>query len=859
MPQVIHIDQFLKHNNSYTKDDAYTHSSMGGYVKGKYLIPDDVYNDFLKAYCHSLALPLSTLCIVEKHKDICPIVIDLDFRYNNLERLYNNDLIIDFIEKLAEIIHHYIKIEDEHLKVYVLEKPEPRRVKNDHKDGVHIMIPSIVTKPAYQHKIRQEFLELYSDFFDDVSITAAEDVYDEAVIARNGWLLYGSRKPDEWSSWTLTYIATVDHNCRVLSYEKQENTMKNPKRDEYVRFFSIRKPMTESTYLMDIKPQKHHAPKAIEAQSMVSDASYSQLTSISQAHTTASTATPPSDIKFACDLVDILKPQRANNYDSWIRVGWCLHNIDPDNTILLNKWIEFSRKSYKFTPGECQNIWADMDIRDDNNGLKIGSLIMWARQDNKQAAEAIEKQYRSTTAILHENATVEDIVKSYPRRFSYRLVKAIFEKSHFKVMQPISYVRIYKNEPVMLERIKFREQYRNLYCDITELKSDGTLKYKKVRFVDQWVDDGTIRTYYTMNFYPPPIKCPSDVYNMWPGFAIDKIECESSGNVQPFLDHINVLVNHNKHASDYFIKWLAQLIQQPGKLTGTAPIFVSKEGAGKNRFTESFGDIIGKSFMTETADPKKDLFDRFANGRLNKLMINIDEAKAKDTFAFSEELKNMITSTCFNYEKKNVDPVTVGNFARVMFTSNSDLVVKITASTRRYFVLECSSEKVGDTNYFDSYSEYMSKTQNQKAIIEFLRSVDISSVNWIKDRPITEAYQVMQQQCSDIIVRFIESIYRQMLQTRSNSIIFQASELLTRFEDFIHSQRGGDKLAGSWNQTRFGKRLKDIMSEYPNAIEKTKGVRGKNVFGYVFSRDSVEAMLKKLGVLNEISYMFLDE
>lgn len=74
-------------------------------------------------------------------------------------------------------------------------------------------------------------------------------------------------------------------------------------------------------------------------------------------------------------LVDMLDPTQFDDYPNWMRLGWCLHNIDES---LLGLWIEFSKKSQKFVEGECEEKWRDM--RD--KGLGIGSLHTWAKRDS---------------------------------------------------------------------------------------------------------------------------------------------------------------------------------------------------------------------------------------------------------------------------------------------------------------------------------------------------------------------------------------------------------------------------------------------------------------------------------------------
>jgi len=85
-------------------------------------------------------------------------------------------------------------------------------------------------------------------------------------------------------------------------------------------------------------------------------------------------------------LVLCLSKGRSDNERTWIQVGWCLHNIRTlDNTYALELWIEFSRMSSKFKPGECEEKWKHFR----NEGLNIGSLHMWAKEDNKTEYDKI--------------------------------------------------------------------------------------------------------------------------------------------------------------------------------------------------------------------------------------------------------------------------------------------------------------------------------------------------------------------------------------------------------------------------------------------------------------------------------------
>lgn len=88
------------------------------------------------------------------------------------------------------------------------------------------------------------------------------------------------------------------------------------------------------------------------------------------------------DMRTMSKLVDMLDRRRAENYDDWIRLGWCLHNLahdDEESKHLLSMWIDFSKScSSKYRSGECETLWKGMR----NDGYGIGSLHMWAKCDS---------------------------------------------------------------------------------------------------------------------------------------------------------------------------------------------------------------------------------------------------------------------------------------------------------------------------------------------------------------------------------------------------------------------------------------------------------------------------------------------
>ena len=804
---------FLRQHKTHKGED-FTHTDLKH--KESYDIRRHHLDTFYKLYSDSI-ISKEDLHITEKHKSISPILIDLDFRQESSQRIYHNTYIITFLNTLLTLINRYI--DQDIIHIYVLQKLAPRKHKDIYKDGIHIVIPDIVTIPTIQYAIRNDFIKDFSyNIVLDGFINSPESIYDEAVIEHNNWFMYGSKKPDEEYPWTVTQAFQTNLKTKITTDIDFHDI------PSLVKILSIRSiDKEESRYTT----QGKYILKKHKGSTKDSVSSFKSLPVINT---------------LVSSLVDLLSQERVDNYNQWIRVGWCLHNID-DN--LLNLWITFSEKSCKFKNGECEKLWANME----NQGLNIGSLHRWAKEDSPIGYLDLISKQKSTDHIIN----IDDIRNS-PTLYPYEFVKPVFEKTHAKIMIPILYIEFYNDTYNLRDESSLKQAYRNIYCVKFYQNKKGDTISEKQKFINAWINDSSIRTYRTMTFLPPPLKPHDKDMNLWRGFAVDNKESDSSSNITPFIQHTKLLTGNNDKAHDYFIKWMAQLIQQPGKLTGIALIFISEEGAGKNIFWDYFAKIIGTEYYFETPNPEKDLFSRFSNGRKNKLLIDIDEANSKDTFANSELLKNMITSEHFNYEQKGLDPIKLPNFARLIFTTNNILCAKITDNTRRYVIFETSNIKIGDQKYFNELAIYFNDIANQKAIVHFLRNIDINNINWIQDRPLTDTYIALRSICADPIIKFLGFIWEK--NRFAKAISMSASELLDLFHTYLRETLHiKEEHIRIWNRTMFGLKIKNLNQ---SGISKMINQGTKRITLYEFNIHILKQYLVKKGIITDDLYMFLD-
>ncbi len=154
-------DEFMTFLRKFkiSKGGDQTHTSMGN-PAGAYYIQASDNNMFYRNYIYSIENG-NELHITEKHKRFSPILIDFDFRFNvidnNLKRAYNYSDILELVNIYIKVLNKYININN--YKVYILEKKKPTLYKNNiGKDGIHIIIPGVVTKSNLQYIIRTECL-----------------------------------------------------------------------------------------------------------------------------------------------------------------------------------------------------------------------------------------------------------------------------------------------------------------------------------------------------------------------------------------------------------------------------------------------------------------------------------------------------------------------------------------------------------------------------------------------------------------------------------------------------------------------------------------------------------------------------
>lgn len=397
------VHKFYEYIKNYTvsKGSIYSHTSFS--PPGIYYIPSDKFDEFFVEYeeAYNDGCQLS---LTETHRHLSPILIDLDIKADiestdqNKSHLYNNDHVFHIVDAYCKIIVETFHL-PETFDIYILEKEKYTNIKdNKIKDGIHILIPSIVTKPSVQYAIRQSILDPIKEIISDIKyINSIDDVVDESVIVKNNWMLYGSKKPDNYE-----YKLTSRFVYKTIERELHKTIDEEYSFIDMLNLFSIRNKYEETNitnFLSELVLQIESSIQKKNENTLI----LKHITN-NRDSTSNFVYNDSYELDQVVQLVNILNKDRADNYSDWLRLGWCLKNI---NEGLLDKWDDFSKNSKKYAPGECRKLWRIMK----KQGLGIGTLHLWAKNDNIDAYKEIIKKDLGDLIFQSRTGTHNDIAR----------------------------------------------------------------------------------------------------------------------------------------------------------------------------------------------------------------------------------------------------------------------------------------------------------------------------------------------------------------------------------------------------------------------------------------------------------------
>jgi len=406
--------------NKIDKGEAYTHTLIGGggYPGGSFNVPFEDRNYLHELLEQTIFKERQPVCLTEKPSENSPLRIDIDLRFEveenegNLDHRYNHEEALDIIRCYNKVLSQYLDVDSNHLICYLMERekayldPKNPRIL---KDGIHLMYPNVIlSKKSFKIIRNLAIPSLRNKLKRLITVTKLPiDQIIDGAIAENNWLMYGCSKPNN-VPYLLSGIIDTEGDDIKEQFPIEPLDLINLLRvnlEEEVEETVIKPEFTELFNLCETNvPKKSVANLTGGETTIVVDDRVSKERGSS------------IDIDDAKKLTRLLAKSRADDRNSWIRVGWCLRNVSHG---LLSEWIEFSKKSDKYEEGICEREWARTDKRSD--GVNIGSLFYWAQEDNPDGYKEFNNQRTDNWIKKAGSCTHQDVAN-----LIYRIYKGHF-------------------------------------------------------------------------------------------------------------------------------------------------------------------------------------------------------------------------------------------------------------------------------------------------------------------------------------------------------------------------------------------------------------------------------------------------
>lgn len=300
-------------------------------------------------------------------------------------------------------------------------------------------------------------------------------------------------------------------------------------------------------------------------------------------------------------------------------------------------------------------------------------------------------------------------------------------------------VRIVRERPDKIDHLSVSDFHT------VEANNNLTIGEKSVSVSKMWIKSPTRRQYESILFKPNYEN--KSVLNLWRGFSVSK----PSGPVDPkgvraldlFLEHIreNVCGGNEEHTK-WVLGFFAHLIQKPEIKPEVALALRGKKGVGKNVITDCISRLLGTHYLL--AANRRYLSGNFNSHFENKLIVVFDEAYWSGDKQAEGILKDLITGSMHQIERKGHEPYPVANLLRVVIFGNDEWVVPASSDERRFAVFEVGEKRRRDRKFFGEIKDGMKDNQGDQLLFQYLSDFDLSSVD-VNEAPQTDALQTQKE------------------------------------------------------------------------------------------------------------------
>jgi len=310
----------------------------------------------------------------------------------------------------------------------------------------------------------------------------------------------------------------------------------------------------------------------------------------------------------------------------------------------------------------------------------------------------------------------------------YQAWKKKHEKTYFYCNTPPGLVRICPNGTI--QHLK--------QCDYNLQTAPEPAEFNK-----RWITDPYRKMYDRVDFIPPPLVCPDDVFNTYHGFAAEGLDdVDADYSIGIYMQHVYLLMGAEVVNSIYFHKLMAYKFQNPASLWRVMPFIRSTPGVGKDVWFDFIADIMGQENTVKVVK-LADVMGTQTHRIGSKLLACVTEMDFKDGSSHSEELKDRITSSKITIKQKYVNDYDATSCVCLIAFTNNFNALSFQSDDRRFFPVTADGRYANNPEYFAPLIEWMAKPESKRAVYDYYMQMDISTFDPSAERPITETFKEM--------------------------------------------------------------------------------------------------------------------
>jgi hypothetical protein len=455
----------------------------------------------------------------------------------------------------------------------------------------------------------------------------------------------------------------------------------------------------------------------------------------------------------------------------WVRYGLALHtahwDFNGDNRGYAI-WLEWSRKSDKYSEYQCEKEWLSFGKTEANHPKKItiSSILketaVYGNPVREIEPEPLETEHKpGTNGHASADALFSELKPSAkPGNPLIQLndKHAVIGDVGSKCLV-LSWVHSKVDEDIKVPSFQsfksFAERYAHRYVMVKTEKKDGETVEEPKQLGTHWLKWPRRRTYEGIDLVPNgPVDLPGGYLNLWSGFAVPP----TAGAWPLMRAHIHgVLASMHEESAQYIMRWAAWAVQNPDRRAEVALVFRGGKGSGKGTFANALKMLFGQHGLQ--IYNSKHLVGNF-NGHLrNCLLLFADEAFWAGDKAGESTLKGMLTESNLVIEQKGVDAVAWKNRLHVIMAANAEWVVPASHDERRYAMFDVSDARVGDRAYFQALHTELAGG-GLAAMLHELMTLDLEG--WHPRQIVeTEALRQQKERSMDVRWAWFESLLQQ--------------------------------------------------------------------------------------------------